>query len=310
MNVQENVSLAPYTTFKLGGVARYFIEAARPDDLGAALDYAETRGIPFFILAGGSNVLVSDSGFNGLVIKIGFDQLTVNTAEKSVTAEAGCVLMDAIREVATVGLAGMESMYGIPGTVGGAVRGNAGAFGTEVQDALLQATALNTQTREVRDFTNEECMFAYRNSFFKKNSEWVLLSATFTLQQEETSGAARAVADETLALRNERQIQDIQSAGSFFVNPTVHEGIRTAFEEEKGVAAKENRVPAGWLIEKSGNKGICESGVCTGERSANYIINVQAESAQAVHDLSQKVRNGVADMFGVELKEEVTLLGF
>lgn len=306
---QEHVPLAPYTTFELGGVARYFTEVRTVTELGIALDYAETRSLPFFILAGGSNVLVADAGFVGLVIRIAFDQRTIDVDSGAVYAEAGASLMETIEATAEAGLTGMEAMYGIPGTVGGAVRGNAGAFGTEVVDVLKEATALNIDTREIKTFTREECNLTYRSSFFKRNPEWIVLSATFALTPD-TDGAALARVEETLALRNERQIQNIRSAGSFFMNPTAPESVQKLFESEKGTPSNNGRVPAGWLIEKVGFKGHCVNGICTGERSANYIINDGTGSASAVLELTSAIHAKVFTDFGITMQPEITQVGF
>jgi len=309
MNIEENVPLANLTTFKIGGAARYFVRVNNSADLGIALDYAQTRSLPYFILAGGSNVLISDEGIDGLVIKIDARKSSVNATTGEVFAEAGCVLSDIISQAAKADLQGMESMYGIPGSVGGAIRGNAGAFGTEMVDVVKEVAALNKETREIKTFAKEECSFSYRSSFFKKNDDWVVLSATFTLTQDPEQAVTQK-AEKILALRNERQIQDIQSAGSFFMNPTVHDSIQNAFKEEKGVEARGRRVPAGWLIEKAGLKGVCKEEVCTGEHSANYVINKGGAKASSVRELTQKIKDEVLNKFGVELKEEVTQVGF
>lgn len=309
MEILEKVPLAPLTTFAIGGDARYFVTVNDAKDLGAALDYAETRRLPFFILAGGSNILVADEGFDGLVINVGFAKQNIDMQAGRVSVEAGCALADVVRTTANSGLSGMEALYGIPGTVGGAVRGNAGAFGTEIKDILKEVTALNVETREVRTFSNAECTFVYRTSFFKQHTNWIVLAATFTLSQD-TDGTAMQRMEKILDLRNERQIQDIRSAGSFFMNPVVHEKIRATFEKEKRIAARENRVPAGWLIEKAGFAGVCEDGVCTGQRSSNYIINSGTATAAAVTSLAQKISSRVESDFGVALHPEITLIGF
>ena len=309
MEIQENVPLAPLTTFQIGGNARYFIEVKNADDLGAALSYAETRKLPYFILAGGSNVLVADTGYDGVVIKMSFDRRDVDTKTQEVTAEAGCSLMETILDATKYGFIGMGGMYGIPGTVGGAVRGNAGAFGVEVVDVLKQVTALNVDTREIKTFENSDCGLGYRTSIFKKSKEWIILSATFKFKQG-TPEEAGAEAEEVLGQRNTRQIQDIRSAGSFFMNPKVSNDIQEVFKEEKGSEAREGRVPAGWLIEKAGFKGACEGNVCTGERSANYVINKGGASATNVRVLTQNIQNTVRDKLDVELQEEITLIGF
>lgn len=307
MNFDEQVPLAQYTTFNIGGVARYFAHVEKRKDLGVALDYAQTRKLPHIILAGGSNMLVSDEGFEGLVIKISFSKVTISH-RGSVTAEAGVALMPFIMDMCSQGLSGLEHMYGIPGSVGGAVRGNAGAFGTEITDVVTSVTALNIETREERIFSHEECRFGYRTSFFKNNSEWVILDATFLLTEGDAQECIKN-AENTLAERNKRQIQDIKSAGSFFMNPVVPESIQAQFEKEKGTPARERRVPAGWLIEKSGFKGACQGEACTGERSANYVINKGSAVSADVRVLTKTIQEKILEEFGVELKEEVTLVG-
>lgn len=309
MKIEENVSLLPLTTFQIGGNARYFTAVEKSTDLGSALDYAQTRKLPYIVLAGGSNVLVSDEGFDGLVIKINFRSKEVNVTDSELYAEAGASLMESIHEASVKGLSGMESMYGIPGTIGGAVRGNAGAFGTEVTDVVKNVTALNIATREIKTFTNTECQFGYRKSIFKKTNDWIILSATFSLKKD-TPAKTLTKAEEILALRNERQIQNIKSAGSFFMNPVVNEELQRLFAEEKGFSARDNRVPAGWLIEKSGFKGSCDGDACTGARSSNYVINSGNATAVDVKNLTEKIRAQVLDDFGVELREEVTQIGF
>lgn len=305
MKIQEHVPLAPHTTFKVGGNARYFTIVSKVADLNAALDYAEVRKLPFFILAGGSNMLIPDEGFDGLVIKMSFENFDIRSNSTIVTAEAGCSLMTLINAACNAGLSGMESLYGVPGTVGGAVRGNAGAFGTEVANVLESATALNTKTREERTFSNTDCTFSYRNSYFKMNPEWLILSATFKLTNADAKECLQK-AEDTLGERNKRQIQDIRSAGSFFMNPRVPKKIQQLFKEEKGIDARGCRVPAGWLIDKAGFKGYCEGNVCTGERSSNYFINKEGATAQEVVALAEKIKEAVREQFGVELQEEVT----
>lgn len=309
MDIQENVPLAPHTTFNIGGPAKYFVEVTNKKDLGVALDYAQAHGVQFFILAGGSNVLVADEGFNGLVIKIAFDAYKIDENKGEVSAEAGCSLMEVIKEASTANLSGMEALYGIPGSVGGAVRGNAGAFGTEMLDIVSTVEALNIETREIKVFSHDECLFSYRNSFFKENKDWIILSVIFTLVQNESEHPMKG-AEKILALRNERQIQGIQSAGSFFMNPKVSAEVQAVFKSEKGLVARENRVPAGWLIDRAGFKDVCKDGVCTGVRSANYIINKGDASASAVQLFVKEIQSEVENKLGIELVEEVTTVGF
>lgn len=304
MEVLEHVPLAQYTTFAIGGSARYFVHAQSLADIKQAYAMAQQLQVPVFVLGGGSNVLVDDDGFDGLVIKIEMQEISINN---SVTIEAGAVLKHAIMHAAQAGLGGWENMYGIPGTIGGAVRGNAGAFGTEAKDVVHNVTAWNSITNETKEFTTIECDFGYRNSFFKQHPEWIVLSATLQLTLVKSEEAVQKCTD-TFAERTKRQIQDIKSAGSFFMNPIVSEGVQGLFKKEKGQEARGGRVPAGWLIEKCGLQGLQEGSVQTGTRSANYLINVGNATAQDVRAAAQKIKRAVQQKFDVHLQEEVTML--
>ncbi len=307
LQVRENVELAPLTTFRIGGRARYFVEVADVDALRAALAWARAQKQAFFILAGGSNVLFSDRGFDGLVIKIAMDAVKIDGTR--VVAGAGAVLLDVIRAAADRGLGGWENMAGIPGTIGGAVRGNAGAFGTEVKDVLTEATALDTETGAVRTFTAQECAFGYRQSFFKAHPAWVIVEAVFALTPAEPS-AVHAACDATIAEREKRHLQNVRAAGSFFMNPQAPERVQKQFEHDKGVRSRGGRVPAGWLIEEVGMRGKQIGGAQSSPQHPNYIINCDGTAtAEDVVMLASVIKMHVRDELGVQLNEEVTMVG-
>lgn len=306
----RNEPLCAHTTFKLGGIAGHFTHATSIDDITNALAYARTHSLPCFVLGGGSNVLCADSGFTGLVIHIvppSEGALTIHA--NHITAHAGVLLSDVVASACEHGLSGIEALNGIPGTLGGAVRGNAGAFGTEIADVVHTVEAVHTYTGEVRTFTAHELNAGYRTTVFKNNADWIILSATLTLSYA-PSGSCVAKAQEILAEREKRQLQNIRSAGSYFQNPVVDDALAQQFEKEKGAPARNNRVPAGWLIDKVGYKGVCKDGACTGKNSANYIINDGTATAVAVQALANEVATAVREQCGVELVPEVTLLGF
>ena len=310
LNIRENVELASLTTFRIGGPARYFVEVRSEEDVRAALAWAQQNGVPFFVLAGGSNVLVSDSGFDGLVIKVAMDAVRIDAAAHRVTAQAGAVLLDVIERAADAGLGGMEAMAGIPGTIGGAVRGNAGAFGTEMKDVVATVTALNTQTGEVRTFSNEACQFAYRQSFFKAHAEWFILSATLALTPVEPA-ESRAQIAATIAEREKRHLQNVRAAGSFFMNPVAPPDVVAQFERDKGVESRGGRVPAGWLIEQVEMKGKQIGGALCSPQHPNYIVNASGgATAEEVIMLGSMIKMRVRDRMGVQLREEVTMVGF
>jgi UDP-N-acetylmuramate dehydrogenase len=199
-------------------------------------------------------------------------------------------------------------MAGIPGTVGGAVRGNAGAFGTEMKDVLIEARAFNTETGDIRIFTNAECAFAYRDSFFKRNPAWVVLGATVALAPVDAAESATRIED-TISEREKRHLQDVRAAGSYFTNPVAPPEVVKQFEAEKGVRSRESRVPAGWLIEKAGMKGVALGGAMASLQHPNYLVNATGDATAAdVRALAEKVKDAVRDRFGIELIEEAAQL--
>ncbi len=305
MDIKEHVPLAPLTTFKIGGTARYFVEVRNEDDIRKAYAWACERKMPFVILGGGSNVLVADQGLDALVVRITTVDFDISGA--MLTADAGCNLLFLIRETAKRGLCGWDRLAGIPGSIGGAARGNAGAFGTEIKDVALSVRALNLKTGETKHFSNAECAFSYRHSFFKKHPEWIILRVVLKLHPAAPEESARLI-DETIAERNRRHLQDVQAAGSYFMNPIAPPAVREQFEQEKNVRSREGRVPAGWLIEKVGMKGATAGGAIASIQHPNYIVNTGNATAADVRALAKKIKAAVLEKFGIRLEEEAVVL--
>jgi len=305
LNMKENVPLAPLTTFEIGGIARYFADVRTEGDIREARAWVKEKRVPLIVWAGGSNVLVPDEGLEALVIRIVNE--TSSFSGTTLEADAGCNLLALIRAAAERGLGGWEKLAGIPGTIGGAVRGNAGAFGPEVKDFVVVVRAMHFDSGEVRDFDNAECDFSYRHSFFKEHPEWVILRAFFRLLPTKSEESIRTV-EETISEREERHIQNVKAAGSFFVNPVAPKEIQEMFEKEKGMKAREGRVPAGWLIEKVGLKGARVGGAEASVQHPNYLKNAGNATAKDVLVLAQKIKDAVREQFGIELKEEAVVL--
>lgn len=303
MQIHENVDLAPLTTFQIEGKARYFVEAKNEFEVRDALGWAREKNVPFFILAGGSNVLVPHM-LDGLVIRVASTNFSFT--DQSLIADAGCTLLDLIRASAEEGLGGWEKLAGIPGTLGGAIRGNAGAFGPEIKDFVTWVRAINTKTEDVHEFSHDECHFDYRMSYFKKHPEWIILNAHLKLLPVQTTEAQETIAA-TIAEREKRHIQNVRAAGSYFMNPVAPPHIVALFEEEKGVKSRGNRVPAGWLIEKAGMKGMSLGGAQSSPQQANYLINAGGATAEEVRELATKIKEEVYRQFGVTLEEEAVV---
>lgn len=305
MKILENVPLAPLTTFRIGGVARYMTEARKDEDIREAIQWAKDKGMRLVVLAGGSNVLVPDEGLDALVIRLVGNLYSASGGV--VDAWAGTNLLVLMRALGAQGYGGWEKLAGIPGTIGGAVRGNAGAFGPEIKDFVTTVRALNVKTGEVRDFSNTECDFSYRHSFFKDHPEWVVMRATLALQEIDSAASTKGI-EETIAERERRHLQNVQAAGSFFMNPVAPQNIIELFEKEKCVKSREGRVPAGWLIEKAGMKGKKVGDAQASLQHPNYIVNTGKATSHDVRNLAQLIKLEVFNQFEVELKEEAMIL--
>ncbi len=304
MEIQENVEIAPLTTFGIGGAAQYFVEVRTEEEMREALAWATERGVRFVLLSGGSNVLAPDS-LDALVIRFVGDLSDVRGT--TIDAWTGTNLYLLIRTMGMKGLGGWEKLAGIPGTIGGAVRGNAGAFGPEIRDFVTSVHALNGKTLEKREFNNEECGFSYRQSFFKANPDWIITRVILNLTEIDPAESKR-IADETIAEREKRHLQNVKAAGSFFMNPVAPQEIVELFEKEKGVKSREGRVPAGWLIEKVGLKGATVGGAIASLQHPNYIVNTGGATSHDVRNLAQMIKLEVYNQFGIELHEEAALL--
>ncbi len=304
MNIRENVPLASATTFEIGGTARYFADARNDADVRTALMWARGKGVPYVLLAGGSNVLVPDEGLEALVIHIASTKWKMSS--NILEADAGCILLELITRTNALGYGGWEKLAGIPGTLGGAVRGNAGAFGSEIKDFVTSIRALNAHSLDSREFTPDECGFAYRTSYFKTHPEWIVLGARMQLFRDDSKALSK-VAEETIAERERRHIQNVCAAGSYFMNPIAPQEVREMFEKEKGVRSREGRVPAGWLMDKAGMKGSVIGGAQSSPQHADYIVNTGTATARDVKALAKAIKKAVREKFNIELKEEAVV---
>lgn len=305
LDIKEHIPLAPLTTFEIGGDAKYFVKVRSESQIREALAWARSKGVSFVILAGGSNVLVPDKGLEALVIQLRGNLWGMS--ENTVDVWAGTNLLELIRSLGVQGFGGWENLAGIPGTIGGAARGNAGAFGSEIKDFIVKVRALNTNTLEVREFANADCDFSYRHSFFKNNPQWIILRVFVELQNIDAEKSLRAV-EATITEREKRHLQNIRAAGSFFMNPVALKEVQELFEKEKQVKSREGRVPAGWLIEKAGMKGAEVGGAQASLQHPNYIVNRADATAKNVLDLRTKIKQKVLETFGIELREEAVIL--
>jgi UDP-N-acetylmuramate dehydrogenase len=306
--ILENVPLAPFTSLKIGGPARFFAPATTLAELREALQFARQKGVPFGILGGGTNLLVSDYGFEGVVIRLQMEGIRVSGCE--IEAEAGVDLTGLVQRTAEWGLSGMESLAGIPGLVGGAIRGNAGAYGSSIGEVTTTVFALNSESLELVALDREQCGFSYRSSRFKRDPRFIVVSALLTLTAGD-AGAIRHKVETTIAKRTAKGLQCEKSVGSFFMNPVVtDQELVQRFEADQKLRCRESRIPAGWLIDQAGLRNTRVGAAMVSARHANYLINTGTASAQEMVGLARLVKSKVRDAMGVQLQEEVSCLGF
>ena len=285
--VRENISLKNYNTFKIGGKTRYFFAAKNKDKLVSAILVAKKLKLPFFILGNGSNLLVSDKGFKGLVVKIKSGMWKVEGSKTY--AEAGVFLTQLLTLALKNNLTGLEWAIGIPGTLGGAIYGNAGAFGKSMSNIVKEVEVYDTNNRKIKILKNKDCKFGYRQSIFKNNKNLIIISAKLRLKK----GNKEKIKQKMRAYSNHRvrtQPLKFPSIGSIFKNP-------------KGLFAAE-------LIEKCGLKGKRTGNVQVSEKHSNFIINLGKGKARDVLKLINLIKKRVKEKFEVNLEEEIIYLGF
>lgn len=310
-DVRENISLAQYTTFKIGGAARYFFIAKNAEDVKDAVKAAHDTDTPIYIFGNGSKLLVSDEGFNGLVIKI--QNMDIKIDGEVITCAAGVNVFQVVQRSVNAGLTGLEFLTGIPATVGGAVCGNAGAFGSSIANVVEKVEAADYNTGEVKWMSNKECQFGYRDSIFKRE-KYVIINAVVGCKTGNTEESKKKIA-EILALRNQKHPLGHPNIGSIFKNVLIKgnealfEKLAKSYGEIESFRSK-GSIPAGWFIEECGLKGKEVGGAKISEKHANFIINFNHAKARDVMILVSMIKEKVRVKFGIQLVEEMRYVGF
>lgn len=307
-NLQENVSLAPFTYIKIGGPARYFVQVGSLADLENAVRSAQILQIPFRVLGAGANVLISDQGFDGLLIRnITSD---VHFSGTAVTVSAGYNLTKLAGETGKQGLSGLEFAFGIPGTVGGAVYGNAGSFGGEMKDVLVTAKVLFPEG--VQELANKDFGFQYRHSVLKEEGRYgVVLEARLQLKRGDPA-KINALHKERLHYRKEHQPLEKPSLGSVFKNVPVDQFPKALWEQFDIAHHSANGVvAAGYINDRLELRGMQIGQAQLSEKHGNFIVNLGGATAEHVimliSAIKQKVRLGCS---GLALHEEIQYLGW
>ena len=334
--------LAKYTSLHIGGPAKKLVHVATEEELVSAVKAADAAGEEVLIIGGGSNVLVGDEGFNGTVIRVETKGNSYHVDACSggmITVAAGEDWDGFVEWILNKGFAGLETMSGIPGTVGGAPIQNIGAYGHEVSEVIARVRTWDRKTGEYKTFSNSECEFSYRSSVFKKNpGRYVIIDVTFQLRNGEMSlpitykelasylGVdleARALVSDVrkavLALRAAKGMlldekdHDTWSAGSFFVNPIVSKEIAATLPADAPrwpQADGRIKTSAAWLMENAGmKKGKAHNGAAISGKHVLALVNTGSATAADIVDIARSARSAVQEKFGITLEPEVQFVG-
>jgi UDP-N-acetylmuramate dehydrogenase len=342
--IEEAVPLAPLTTLKVGGAARFFAEVRSEEELSDAVAFAESRGLPLMVLGGGSNVVISDRGFDGLVVRVALRGMTFTASGdfRLATAAAGEDWDGFVSECVARGLQGIECLSGIPGTVGGTPVQNVGAYGQEVSQTIDSVRVLDTRTRTFATLSAEACGFGYRSSLFNtaERGRYIVTSVSFRLVpdgapmtgypslREALRGPEPTLAEVREAVREIRRSKGMlagqrgpegNSAGSFFKNPIVTPekaaAVRASvagsdvpvFDAAEGM----KKLSAAWLIEQAGfGKGTVLGAAAVSPLHSLALINRGGASAAELVALKLAIESAVEARFGIRLETEPQLVGF
>jgi len=347
MLILENIPLAPLTTFGIGGPARYFVEAPTAADVAEAMTFAEASNTPLFVLGGGSNLLIADAGWPGLVVKIAILGIERRQESGKIFFDAGAgESWDAlVSQAVAANCAGIECLSGIPGTVGGSPVQNIGAYGQEVAETIESVQVYDRKDRQVRELCNEACGFSYRTSIFNttERNRFVILRVTFALTPQgpprlqyadlkrhfegsSSSATLSEVRDAVLQIRARKGMlivagdPDARSAGSFFKNPVVSEEKLAHLKkraEAKGLTmpsypalAQTHKVSAAWLVEHAGfPKGYSHGPVGISTKHTLALVNRGGAKAVEMLALKEQIQNRVEAVWGIQLEPEPVFVG-
>ncbi len=336
MMIQEQIPLAPLTTMHVGGNARFFVRVGNEDELSRAIFFAREKELPIFVLGGGSNTLVLETGFSGLVIKMEFKGIAYD--DNRVAVGAGEMWDEFVQSVVAHNLWGVENLSLIPGTVGGAAVQNIGAYGVEAYNTIFSVTAFDVNTMQSKTFLCNECASGYRESVFKKNKNLIVTSVVFNLayngvpqinyedvkkyfeEKAITQPALLEIREAVVAIRTKKMpAPPIGTAGSFFKNPVVdtaqYEVLKNRFPEMKAYLQGDNhgdnkvKLSAAWLLDHVGGwRGVRRGDAGVHEKQALILVNYGSATANEMMSLASEMKNDIKEKTGVLIEEEVVMM--
>ena len=305
LSISEHTLLSRYTRFGIGGPADLYIEAADEQSFIAALQVVRASGSEFAVIGSGTNLIVSDAGFRGVVLR--FTSGGISNDGRIVTAQAGAELQALVDYAIRHGLRGLETMTGIPGSVGAAIYGNAGAYGHSINEVVRQVRFFDGSA--IRTFENAECEFHYRESVFKRHKAWMIFSTDLELTPA-PADELQSIANGILKVRLEKYPASMKCAGSIFKNLILAELPEAVQRQVPQRVVREGKVPSAYFLEQVGAKGITNGGIHVAEYHANLIYNTGQGTARELCEIIADLKSRVQQRFGLTLEEEVQYIGF
>ncbi len=300
-----NVPLSAHTRFRIGGPAAVLCDAPDTGAFTESLKTVQQLCLPRIVIGGGTNLIVSDHGFDGAVLRYTGSRVARNGM--TLRIESGAILQDVVDHSIGLGFKGLETMTGIPGYLGGAIYGNAGAYGHSV-DELIETVDVTDGERVIR-LNKTECRFGYRDSTFKSHKEWVILSADLRFQEGDPNELATA-AREIRTIRDAKYPPQMRCAGSIFKNVFFAELPARVQAEIPSNVVREGKVPSAWFLEQIGAKGMRRGDIQVAGYHANLVYNDGTGTAADLVAIVQELKRRVCDRFGFDLEEEVQYIGF
>jgi UDP-N-acetylmuramate dehydrogenase len=298
------VPLSRYTRFAIGGVADLYAETTSENAFVAARAAARETAIAVAVIGDGTNLIVSDDGFRGLVLR--YRAGRIRSEGNRVSVDAGASLEALVDFTLQRGLAGVETLAGIPGSVGGAVYGNAGAYGHSISERIASVRLFDGG--QVRTLAGRECRFQYRESLFKSHKEWTIFSAELRLDPADPAALRRTAAG-IVETRSRKFPSTLKCAGSIFKNLLIEDLPAGLASQVPASAVREGKVPAAWFLEQVGAKGAHRGAIRVAEYHANLIYNAGGGTAADLRALIGELQARVRERFALELEEEVQYMG-
>lgn len=305
LRVEMGALLKDYTRFGLGGPASVFAETDDETAFMTALQFARDSGADYVVLGGGTNLVVSDLGYDGIVLR--YIATAMRAEHTTVWVDAGAELNHLVDFLNNAGLSGLETLAGIPGWVGAAVYGNAGAYGHSMQERARQVRFFDGAG--IRSLDNSGCEFRYRESIFKRNKDWIIFAIELAMSTGDIA-ALRKISADIRKVRDEKFPPTMKCAGSIFKNFLMKEIPQTVQREVPEKVVREGKIPAAYFLEQVGAKGLVDGGIHVADYHANLIYNDGTGTAVQLCRVIDDLKQRIATRYGMPLEEEVQYVGF